>query len=232
MYKKRKRHLPKHEKIVYTIPNVLTPDELVMKVKMNSVYTFDGDNTARLELPINGIRTTLIGQYHNLQSNMLKFKQIEFINGNVKVYASKFGGSGAGGTNFFMGYHTARQWVDQKLEIQTEIIVPKSNTYTTMWTQSAEIPGYGFRFLGNKYDYEIKKFKFNGSKADWDILKANPTGFQENLPLPSEDPNPFYPRNLKMLYLDFAEDAAEGGDSLSVFVSHTLLVRFKGRVDL
>lgn len=233
-YKKRKRHPSKHEKIWYTIPNVLTPDELVMRIRMNDIYTVDGEVPQRLELPVNGFRSSLISEYHNLELNMNRFKQIEFISGNVKAYILKQGGSGSSISNFYMGYHTVRQWVDQDLEIQTEIIIPKEDTYQRMWNQSAEIPGYGYRFLGNRYEPEIRNYKFSGSKDDWKTLKANPTGFQENLPLPGDlnERADFYPRNLKMLYLDFAEDYSTAGDRLQVFISHTLLVRFKGRRDL
>ncbi len=227
-----------------------------MKVKKNSIHTIsDVNNPTRLDFPINGFRKGEVSEYHNLVANMAKFKQIEVLSGSIKFYIIPFQHDiGAvidpeaeidtlyqNSINFYMmGYHTRRRWVDQELNSQEEILIPKPQNPQELWTQSAETAGYGVRFIPSIYTTsKLKKYAFKANKKDWRTLKANPTSWQQNLPLPGGDSSiTVYPQNVKMVVVDFVEpntNAGSGstnGSSMVVYVTHTLLVRFKGRLDL
>lgn len=203
---------------------------------MNEVNIFDNATVGRVSYPLNGIRKDKITDYHNLFGNMGKFKQIEFLKGDLKIYLLVEGGIASGSSRYntgMMGYSTQRFWVDDQLEIQSELVIPKPETVSRMWTVSSEIPGYGVRFIKSPYSSKINKYKFKGSKKDWKTLKANPTGFQVNLPLPEDDPvDTTYPKNIKLLHLDLGETLNDSRVAYQVYTSHTVLVRFKGRTDL
>lgn len=220
-----------------------------MKVKRNSYYDpMDDMSISRVSYPVNGFMKGDVDEYHNLSANMAKFKQIEVLSGSVKFYfmpaeiipvndefAAYYNTS-----YHMMGYHTRRRWVDQDLNLQSEIIIPKPENVNNMWNISAEIPGYGVRFIPTLYTTgKLKKYAFKGNKKDWRTLKANPTSWQQNLPLPSTDPvDTVYPKNVKFVDLDIGEirTGVTGlnayGSHLRIFVTQTLLVRFKGRLDL
>ena len=228
-----------------------------MKVKRNSFHTItDNTNPTRLDFPINGFRKGEVSEYHNLVANMAKFKQIEMLSGSIKLYIIPHQADiGAvidpvatedhlylNTTAFhIMGYHTRRRWVDQDLMPQEEILIPKPEHPGNMWTQTAEIPGYGVRFIPSVYTTsKLKKYAFKANKKDWRTLKANPTSWQQNLPLPGgDDASTIYPKNVKMVNIDLVElrggnvgSGTNNGSGISVYVTHTLLVRFKGRFDL
>ncbi|AGO61977.1 hypothetical protein [Circo-like virus-Brazil hs1] len=238
--RKRKYYQRKYQKTKYQIPNVLVPDELVMKVKRNWVIT-TARGVNRIILPINGLQKGDVEEYFNLSKNMAKFKQIEFLSGKVSIYPRPHYRTVRDRNielvnDTMVGYFTARQWVDQDLELQNELVIPKQESYITMWTESAETPGYGIKLLKNAYCDNRSKFGFKGSKKDWKTLKANPTSFQENLPFDGTA-NDYVPKNIKLLYLDYTELVGNeldqtDGSAMIFLISHSLLVRFKGRLEL
>lgn len=205
----------------------------------NTVEVVGSEAINRYTIPINGFRKGDISEYHNLQQNLAKFKQVEVLSGSVSLYMRpgiKMSHDPEEATVLIggvLGHQTIRNWVDQNLEIQEELIVPKTSTRAEMWTYSSEIPGYGVKFLPTIYTKDIKKFKFKASKKDWKILNANPTGFQQNLPLESTDPpETLYPKNLKRVIIDIADWDSTQGVSYQLFFSQKILIRLKGRVDL
>lgn len=208
-----------------------------MKITMNEMTTFNSGIVGRVSYPLNGIRKDKITDYHNLFGNMGKFKQIEFLKGDLKIYLLVETSMSTSTTlrvnSGMMGYSTQRFWVDDQLEIQSELVIPKPGNVGDMWAVSSEIPGYGVRFIKTALNANINKYKFKSSKKDWRTLKANPTGFQVNLPLPEDDPvDTLYPKNIKLLHLDLVETADSNLTVYQVYTSHTVLVRFKGRTDL
>ncbi|AGO61981.1 hypothetical protein [Circo-like virus-Brazil hs2] len=241
--KKRKYYQRKYQKTRYQIPNVIVPDELVMKIKRN--WHFESGNALeRTIIPINGIRKSDFPEYFNLAANMQKFKQIEYLSGKVTIYVRPYyedtiwleTNTLKKVNDMMIGYFTARQWVDESLELQNEIVIPKQDNYASMWRESGETPGYGIKFIKNAYNDKRHKFGFKGSKKDWKTLKANRTGFQDNLPLDTTTTG-FSPQNIKLLHLDYTEVGMPGTETLNgsrfiFFCSHTVLVRFKGRTEL
>lgn len=237
---KRKRNYKAqrpYQKTRYRIPNVLTPDELVMKVKWNNyVIIHKPTELPRLEYPVNGARYSELLKSHNFNENAGKFKQVEFLSGKLSFYVINQAEFEADNYRFphymMVGNYSARRWVDENLEHQTEAIIPKPESANKMWEEIAEIPGYQVRLVnyltsGNA----IQKIAFKASKASFKTLKANPTGFQVNLPITYTDQSDIFPTNAMTGTIDLAvvgDDWSDQFNETVVLVSRTILVRFKG----
>lgn len=229
----------RYQRTRYQVPNVITPDELIMTVKMNKREGFVG--TKRITALVNGFNFDDIPNYHNLQGNMDKFEQMEILAGSYSVYFVLMGTySGISGqTNpdaVLIGSYPSRRWVDASLEYKRENVPDAATSSTNMWEELSEIPGYKINFLQSQYSsHGIKKLRWKASKKNWRTLKANPTSWQMNLPLvkdPNNTENNIYPGNVMTIYYDVSQGfGTPAGDSilLSAFTSSTLLVRFKGR---
>lgn len=225
----------------YRIPNVLNPDELIMKIKFNTVL-YHYPNTpipTRFELPVNGSSVGELLQSHNFTDNAAKFNQIEFLSGKLSFYIINEGLTSDPDyripipSYLMIGMHTRRRWYDANLQEQSEALIPKPDSLESMWNQSAETPGYSIRLCNYITSGKgIQKLAFRASKRSFDVLKANPTSFQQNLPLDTSDPAVIYPSNVMNAFIDIVDvDQITGRDyenPIVILVSRTLLVRFKG----
>lgn len=223
----------------YRIPNVLNPDELIMKIKFNDIVSIDPANaTTRIIYPVNGSRLSELTRTTNFASNAAKFRQVEFLSGKLSFYIINQGFgrlSSLGIPSYLMiGMHTIRRWYDEDLTAQTETVISQPTNFNNMWQGSSETQGYSIRLVNTITSGKgIQKLAFKGSKSSFKTLKANPTGFQENLPLPTTDPDRVFPANSMEAHVDlcFISDgnaATETAQNTVVLVSRTILVRFKG----
>lgn len=212
-----------------------------MKIKFNLVlyYNPTANVPTRFEIPVNGATLGELTQSHNYVENAEKFRQIEFLSGKLSFYIINEGFRNDGNTSIpsylMIGTHTSRRWYDANLVEQTEAIIPKPDSLESMWTQSAETPGYSIRLCNYITSGKgIQKLVFRASKKTFEVLKANPTSFQQNLPLDTTDPSVIYPSNVMNAFVDVVDlDSMTDRDFVNqttILVSRTLLVRFKGAI--
>lgn len=246
MYRRRKRNRRAqrpYQITRYRIPNVLNPDELIMKIKWNHYFYYNPVATLveRIELPVNGATIAELQASQNFNENAARFNQIEFLSGKLSLYIINEGLNNHPDTGAFyptylmIGMHTRRRWFDANLVEQSEAIIPKPDFFTSMWTQSAETPGYSVRLVNYITSGKgIQKLAFRASKESFRTLKANPTSFQQNLPLDTSDPNIIYPSNVMNAFIDITDiDSSTAPVTVNrckILVSRTLLVRFKGAI--
>lgn len=249
MYRRRKRNRRAqrpYQVTRYRISNVLNPDELIMKIKFNTVHTYDlrSTETLRLDYAVNGATIQQLSNTQNFADNAAKFSQIEFLSGKLSFYIINEGlrlaspSSGSTGPYPFpvylmIGMYTRRRWYDEQLQEQVEAEIPKPENFVEMWTESAETPGYSVRLCNYITSGKgIQKLVFRASKSSFKDLKANPTGFQQNIPLPTTNPNLVLPSNAMTAIVDIVDtspiDDEPRLETVKILVSRTLLVRFKG----
>lgn len=216
-----------------------------MKIKYNVVVSHEpySSTPSRFEYVVNGSTIGELNQSQNFTEIAAKFRQIEFLSGKLSFYIINEG-LGVRKTNedaiipvpsyAMIGMHTARTWFDEELNEQSEAVITKPSNFSSMWTVSAETPGYSVRLCNYITSGKgIQKLSFKAGKSSFKALKANPTGFQVNLPL-SSDTLAIVPRNYMKAFVDITDITSfNNSDALNqtrILVSRTLLVRFKGAI--
>lgn len=227
----------------YHIPNVLRPDELIMKIKVNFAVDWEETNY-RAEYPVNGARVSELLLSHNFTEYMNRYNQIEFLSGKLSFYMINQSLRQTSSTNstpspqyFMMGMHTQRRWVDDEGSEQNEAIIAPPDDYKEMWEETSEIPGYSVRLVNYITSGKgIQKVSFKASKSSFKSLKANATGFQHNLPFPAsndQERRRIFPTNCMVATVDITPigqdlDASTPYIRPRLLVSRTLLVKYKG----
>lgn len=195
----------------------------------------------RITATIFGMNYSDISHMTNFSENAAKFRQIEFLSGSYSIYVFnnswnwKENTNGSGSNTAIMAFKPFRTWYDDQLKPMSESQMPVPTDKFNIWTDAAEQPGVGVRFITSQSGQKnTQKMKWSFNQKSWKGLKANRTGFQTNLPLTSS--NPIIPANHARIniYIDAAQDtqtAHKTVANLHAYTVHKITVRFKGRID-
>lgn len=241
----------RYQKTKYTVNNLIDPDELYMPLRRNYYIREGGDSIQQKVFDIFGVEDgSDLSLYENWTEIAAKYKQVEFIKSELKLYyydnqarwfdlsmgswegyLAQFAGCG---TSVF-AYKPYRAWVDENNDERVEKKIDNSSITSKLniWEIASEQPGVITKIVKNGPGcggQNMRKVKLKCNQSAFRDLRSKKTGFQINID--SIGTGQSFPQNRMMLDFMFdPSDLAVTRGDIEIYVSHTMWVKFKGRVN-